>query len=93
MIPKYILDNKNHHGAERDWVPSRAFQSLYNLKCTFIKNIIFFLLYTENNRQHKSPLILDCGHTFCEGCLTKLARDTKTCIACPTCQVNVDRAI
>lgn len=58
-----------------------------------LKYIIFFLLYIENNRQHKSPLILDCGHTFCEGCLTKLARDTKTCIACPTCQVSVDRAI
>lgn len=58
-----------------------------------LEYIIFFLLYIENNRQHKSPLILDCGHTFCEGCLTKLARDTKTCIACPTCQVSVDRAI
>eukprot|EP00105_Crassostrea_gigas_P034958 XP_019919106.1 PREDICTED: RING finger protein 17 isoform X8 [Crassostrea gigas] len=45
-----------------------------------------FYIAKENNRQHKSPLILDCGHTFCEGCLTKLARDTKTCIACPTCK-------
>lgn len=27
--PKYILDKKIHHGTERDWVPSRAFQNLY----------------------------------------------------------------
>lgn len=72
-------------------MPSRAFQ---NLNLSVVKFLTFFFsLNIENNRQHKSPLILDCGHTFCEGCLTKLARDTKTCIACPTCKVSVDSAI
>nr|XP_022292973.1 RING finger protein 17-like isoform X3 [Crassostrea virginica] len=45
-----------------------------------------FYIAKENNRQHRSPLILDCGHTFCESCLTKLSRETKTCIPCPTCK-------
>ncbi|XP_061195891.1 RING finger protein 17-like isoform X2 [Saccostrea echinata] len=45
-----------------------------------------FYVTKEHNRQHRNPLILDCGHTFCEGCLTKMARETKTSIPCPTCK-------
>ncbi|XP_062588317.1 E3 ubiquitin-protein ligase arc-1-like, partial [Saccostrea cucullata] len=45
-----------------------------------------FFVTKEHNRQHRNPLILDCGHTFCEGCLTKMARETKTSVSCPTCK-------
>ena len=37
----------------------------------------------------RMPLLLRCGHTFCEGCLTKLAKTHKLSITCPTCQVGL----
>ncbi|XP_022081724.1 RING finger protein 17-like isoform X2 [Acanthaster planci] len=33
------------------------------------------------------PLLLRCGHTFCQGCISKQVKVLKTSIACPTCQV------
>ena len=31
------------------------------------------------------PLLLECGHTFCEGCITKWTRLQKTQVLCPEC--------
>ncbi|KAI0240502.1 hypothetical protein LSAT2_008731 [Lamellibrachia satsuma] len=36
----------------------------------------------------RMPLLLHCGHTFCEGCLTRLAKAHKSSITCPTCQAS-----
>ena len=35
---------------------------------------------------NRIPLLLDCGHTYCEGCITKWARLQKTQVLCPECQ-------
>lgn len=32
-------------------------------------------------------MLLHCGHTFCASCLQKQARENKTSISCPTCQI------
>ncbi|XP_056016210.1 RING finger protein 17-like isoform X2 [Ostrea edulis] len=45
-----------------------------------------FYVTKEHDRQHRNPLILDCGHTFCEGCLVKMTRETKTSVECPDCK-------
>ncbi|XP_060079658.1 RING finger protein 17-like [Ylistrum balloti] len=44
---------------------------------------------TYGRSYHKHPLLLDCGHTFCEGCLQALAKEDKTVVKCPveSCQV------
>ncbi|XP_070568958.1 RING finger protein 17-like isoform X2 [Ptychodera flava] len=34
----------------------------------------------------RMPVLLKCGHTFCEGCLAKLGK-SKTSLPCPKCQV------
>ncbi|XP_074641584.1 RING finger protein 17-like [Tubulanus polymorphus] len=34
----------------------------------------------------KVPLMLKCGHTYCEACLRKLIKLKKTSISCPACQ-------
>ena len=31
------------------------------------------------------PLLLDCGHTFCEGCIKNLSK-LSNAIPCPLCQ-------
>lgn len=35
---------------------------------------------------NRIPLLLECGHTYCEGCITKWARLQKTQVLCPECQ-------
>ncbi|XP_031556532.1 RING finger protein 17-like isoform X2 [Actinia tenebrosa] len=37
------------------------------------------------NKPPNIPLLLECGHTFCKGCITKLARLHKTQVICPEC--------
>ncbi|EDO32123.1 predicted protein, partial [Nematostella vectensis] len=32
------------------------------------------------------PLLLECGHTYCDSCIIKLSRLQKTQVACPECQ-------
>ncbi|XP_071800473.1 RING finger protein 17-like isoform X2 [Asterias amurensis] len=39
------------------------------------------------NDRFLQPLLLHCGHTFCQGCITKQVKVLKTSVACPTCQV------
>ena len=34
---------------------------------------------------NRIPLLLECGHTFCEGCITKWTRLQKTQVLCPEC--------
>ncbi|KAL5010752.1 hypothetical protein ScPMuIL_013057 [Solemya velum] len=40
----------------------------------------------DTGRQNRQPLLLRCGHTYCEGCLKTLARETKSKIICPDCK-------
>ena len=44
-----------------------------------------YLLDVSKPIGNRIPLLLECGHTFCEGCVTKWARLQKTQILCPTC--------
>ncbi|KAL4233198.1 Ring finger protein [Mactra antiquata] len=44
----------------------------------------------KDGRPRKKPLILNCGHTFCESCLHQLAKDQRMCIVCPVCKVKTD---
>ena len=34
---------------------------------------------------NRIPLLLECGHTYCEGCIAKWARVQKTQVLCPEC--------
>ncbi|XP_021370867.1 RING finger protein 17-like isoform X2 [Mizuhopecten yessoensis] len=50
----------------------------------------FYSTKVHDGRSYqKHPLLLDCGHTFCEGCLQALAKEGKTAVRCPvdSCQV------
>ncbi|ESO89211.1 hypothetical protein LOTGIDRAFT_229104 [Lottia gigantea] len=51
----------------------------------------FYTATHRDNSRYKSskqPILLNCGHTFCEICVVKLAgRDDKTTIPCPQCKV------
>ncbi|CAH1798876.1 unnamed protein product [Owenia fusiformis] len=41
----------------------------------------------DNRAQgNRTPLLLRCGHTFCEGCIVKLAKLKNNVVQCPTCQ-------
>ncbi|WAR08965.1 RNF17-like protein [Mya arenaria] len=44
----------------------------------------------DGGRTHKRPLLLTCGHTFCETCLLGLAKETRTAIHCPKCREETD---
>lgn len=47
---------------------------------------MLFLLDVSKPIGNRIPLLLECGHTFCEGCITKWARLQKTQVLCPECQ-------
>lgn len=42
---------------------------------------------------NRIPLLLECGHTFCEGCVTKWARLQKTEVSCSDCHHTTPLAI
>ena len=42
---------------------------------------------------NRIPLLLECGHTFCEGCVTKWARLQKTEVSCSDCHRPTPLAI
>ncbi|XP_052239126.1 RING finger protein 17-like isoform X2 [Dreissena polymorpha] len=42
----------------------------------------------QDGRLHKRPLLLNCGHTFCEACLQSMAKETRNHLSCPTCKTE-----
>lgn len=42
------------------------------------------ICYDPYNDREKTPRILSCGHTFCQGCLLDLR--TSNILTCPTCR-------
>ncbi|XP_033741542.1 LOW QUALITY PROTEIN: RING finger protein 17-like [Pecten maximus] len=52
-------------------------------KCPSCPKCHSFYSTKDGRSYHKHPLLLDCGHTFCEGCLQALAKEGKTAVKCP----------
>lgn len=50
-----------------------------------IMHPLWLLLDVSKPIGNRIPLLLECGHTFCEGCITKWARLQKTQVLCPEC--------
>ncbi|XP_053397741.1 RING finger protein 17-like isoform X2 [Mercenaria mercenaria] len=55
-------------------------------KCPACPKCSAHFIAKDSGRLHKRPLVLNCGHTFCESCLLQLAREKKTSIICPSCK-------
>ncbi|XP_071137588.1 RING finger protein 17-like isoform X1 [Mytilus edulis] len=56
-------------------------------KCPSCPKCCSFYSTKDAPKFNRNPVLLHCGHTFCAACLNKLARENKTSITCPTCQV------
>ncbi|KAL3883135.1 hypothetical protein ACJMK2_029428 [Sinanodonta woodiana] len=39
----------------------------------------------DHGRVQRKPLLLVCGHSFCETCINQMVKTKKTSIVCPTC--------
>ncbi|KAK3578563.1 hypothetical protein CHS0354_025278 [Potamilus streckersoni] len=39
----------------------------------------------DHGRVQRKPLLLICGHSFCETCISQMVKTKKTSIVCPTC--------
>ena len=62
--------------------------SLARLDSTLNDNLGDILICAICLDQLWEPRILNCGHHFCNGCLTSLSNkaDIRRCITCPTCR-------